>query len=327
MVDPALEAELSSKSFAELETDLLMVVWHYFNEKLYSRPDHVIRRLDQMGFILSLMRKACEQGEVPPGDFEEKRTAHEARKLGWSLIWRANQIGQGQGNTPLLDRQTKKPSQFKKRPVTILDWVKQFLDLNAHPIHEALLKQDDLARILQWKVDLLLAFNEARKLFNAYKPRESGQDSETTHPRKQLGQEEARKLITEVMRLVLRCQVRALPKDIEDQAHLALGRVLAGDESPLDAVIPLVQRLAKDKLGKSIPPDTVRQAAEYERDKPPPSKGQKVEIIGERKQIIRSSDTVQGAIAKAWMAHQLWKNAQPSSQRKKRSAKPAVFPD
>ncbi|HMU40038.1 MAG TPA: hypothetical protein PKE31_13605 [Pseudomonadota bacterium] len=321
MIDPALEAELSSKSIAELETDVIMVVWHYFKEKLYGQPKHVIRRLDQMSCILTRMRKECEQGALPPGDMEEKRTAHAARELGWLLIWRANLIGQGRGNTLILDSQTKKPSRYKDQPVTILDWVRQFLDPNAHPIREELLKQSDLAHILQWKVDLLSAFQEARKLFNAYKLRKSDRDSARTHDRKRLGTQEARRLITETMRVVWRCRTRPLPTDIENEAHQALACVLDKSQSPLEAAIPLVQRLARDKLVTTIAADTVRQAAEYKRNKPPMSNGLSVKI-GEK--IIRSSDGVSGAIAKAQMAHLRWRNSQPGSHRKKRSAKTPV---
>lgn len=326
MIDPALVTELSSTSIAKLETDLAMAIWHYFDEKPFAKPEHVITRLDQLSDIIDLMRKAVAKGETLPGDTQDKRTAQKARALGWSLIGHANRIGQGQGDNPMLDPQTKKPATYKKRPVTILDWVNQFLDLDAHPIQEALLKQDDLGRILQWKVDLLSAFTEARKLYNAYKPRADSKDPASTHDRKRLGRKEAGKLITEAMRVVYRSHTRPLPEGVEAQAQKALERVLERAAPPLAAVIPLVQRLAKDKLKKAISADTVRQAAERERDnKPPASSGLTVEMDGVPR--IRSPGGVSGAINKAKMTLQLWKNQQGGSSRKKRSVKPAVITD
>jgi len=325
MIDPALVTELSSTSIAKLETDLAMAIWHYFDEKPFAKPEHVITRLDQLSDIIDLMRKAVAQGETLPGDTQDKRTAQKARALGWSLIGHANRIGQGQGDNPMLDPQTKKPATYKKRPVTILHWVNQFLDLDTHPIQEALLKQDALGRVLQWKVDLLAAFTEARKLYNAYKPRADSKDPATTHDRKRLGRQEAGKLITEAMRVVYRSHTRPLPEGVEAKAQEALDRVLGRRETALAAVIPLVQRLAKDKLKKTISADTVRQAAEYERDKPPRSNGLPIEINGVPR--IRSSGGVSGAIDKAKMTLQLWKNQQGGSSRKNRSAKPAVITD
>ena len=325
MVDPALEAEIASLTIDELETKLFEAFWHYLRDKLWKQPKYLIRHLDHMTAIIDKMRRACEQEQCPPIDTYEKRKAHEARALGWSLIGHANRIGQGQGDNPMLDPQTKKPATYKKRPVTILHWVNQFLDLDTHPIQEALLKQDDLGRVLQWKVDLLAAFTEARKLYNAYKPRADSKDPATTHDRKRLGRQEAGKLITEAMRVVYRSHTRPLPEGVEAKAQEALDRVLGRRETALAAVIPLVQRLAKDKLKKTISADTVRQAAEYERDKPPRSNGLPIEINGVPR--IRSSGGVSGAINKAKMTLQLWKNQQGGSSRKKRSVKPAVITD
>lgn len=325
MVNPVLEAELSSKSIGELEADLLYVFWHYLRDKLHNEPKYVIRHLDHMTSIIDFMRKACERGECPPSDTDEKHKAHEARRLGWALIRCANLVGQGKGGETINEQRTGKSFTYRDRPVTVLDWVDQFLRPDAHPILQEMLKQDDHERILQWKVDLLGAFTEARKLYNAYRPRADSKDPASTHDRKSLGRREAGKLITEAMRVVYRCQVRPLPRDVEGQAQEALERVLTRAEAPLAAVIPLVQRLAKDKLGKSICADTVRQAAEYERDKPPRSNGLPIKINGVPR--IRTTGGVAGAIGKAWTEHQLWKNTPHSSQRKKRSAKPAISTD
>mgnify|MGYP000848390796 CR=1 FL=1 len=326
MVDPALEAEIASLTIDELETKLFEAFWHYLRDKLWKQPKYLIRHLDHMTAIIDKMRRACEQEQCPPIDTYEKRKAHEARVLGWSLVWHADLIGQGKGDSPKLDPQTKKPATYKKRPVTILDWVNQFLNLDAHPIQEALLKQDDLGRILQWKVDLLSAFTEARKLYNAYQPRADSKDPASTHDRKRLGRHEAGKLITEAMRVVYRSHTRPLPEGVEAQAQEALDHVLGRAATPLEAVIPLVKRLANDKLKKAISADTVRQAAERERDnKPPRSNGLTIEINGVPR--IRSSGGVSGAINKAKMTLQLWKNQQGGSSRKKRSVKPAVITD
>ncbi len=65
MVNPVLEAELSSKSIGELEADLLYVFWHYLRDKLHNEPKYVIRHLDHMTSIIDFVRKACERGRVP----------------------------------------------------------------------------------------------------------------------------------------------------------------------------------------------------------------------------------------------------------------------
>jgi len=317
MVNPVLEAELSSKSICELEEDLFYVFWHYLRDKLHNEPKYVIRHLDHMTTIIDFMRKACERGECPPIDTYEKRKAHQARSLGWLLIGRGNQIGQGKGTEPIIDPTTGNPLKYKGRPTTTLDWVHQYLRVEANPIQDKWLTQDNKRRVLKWKADLLHVLTEARKLYNAYKPRNTTESNEKAT----IARNAAHKLATEALRPVYGLPIERIPSIVKTEAKQALMFVLDKNKSPLEAVIPLVQRLAKEKLDKVVSADLVRQAASNDDEikQPKPSSEPLITVVG-LPSVRPPWGGVTGVVRKAWREHEQWKNEQRSLRCKKQSA-------